>query len=98
MNVKSILKSPVRQTILVVIISGVVSLILSLILLYVNRVANAEFLNNCTNVTFCLARRNVVSAFLYDILGDFSTVTRYIAELGVVVLITQLIYRVIKRR
>jgi hypothetical protein len=92
MNIRNLLKSSLKQTVIIIIVSLVISLILSTVIMYMDRVAND------VAVARYYTNKSLFLSFLYDVIGDFSVISRFIGEFGIVLLIAQLIDRMAKRR
>jgi hypothetical protein len=97
MSIKKLLNNPIRFSVLTIVAAIAVSIIFNIVILYIQRVALAEgqfeegALRNYLN-------SNLAMAFVYRFSADFSTISRYIAELASVLLVVQLIYTAIQRR
>lgn len=86
-----VLKSPIRNTATLLAISVIGYLIFSLLSLYLARVMCSE-----SYVTAGSCQGTNLQVFISMILNDFELIFRIIAELSVVVLIGQAVYRIAK--
>jgi hypothetical protein len=96
MNLTKLLKLSLRKTVFAIIISALLSLLLSLLVIYIDRIVNSNSIK-CGDVAFCLVHTNVLLGIGFSTLNDLAVITRYIFELSVIFLIAQAIYRIIKR-
>lgn len=96
MSIKSLLNARVKYTIITVIFSTVLFLLLSITILYMDRVALSHSSPMFSSIALYY-RENIVLSILRVLILDFSTITKYVAELSVVLLIAQLIYKLIQR-
>ena len=89
-SLKMIVKSPVRNTAIILAVSLIVYYLFSLLSLYLARVMCAEsFINtgSCHGTNFQM--------FISTILSDFVLLSRIIAELSILILVGQIAYRVV---
>lgn len=89
---KNLLKAPIRNTVIILMVSLLAYLVLTFISLFLTRVmCAASYLDtgSCHGTN--------LQMFSSVILNDFEFLFRITAELSVVVLISQLIYRIAKK-
>ncbi len=97
MNIKTALKSSIKPTLLIIAISFTLSVLFSMVVLYMNRVALAEG-KTIGSAIFYFNDISLALGFVYRVVGDLAVIARYVAELSALFLIVQLVYRVFKRR
>lgn len=90
---QNILKSPIRNTVIFFSVSFITYLFFALASLYLTRImcaASFDTTSSCSGTN--------LQMFISTILNDFEFIFRTATELSVVVLISQGIYRLVRRR
>jgi len=91
------MKRPVKITAIVIVISITVYLVASTILLYLDRIINAQNELRCQGVTNCYQIASVPMRILHTVVYDFRSLAEYAVEIAFLFIIAQLIYRVVRR-
>ena len=91
------MKRPVRFSAIAIVVSITVYLVASTILLYLDRVINAQNELRCQNVPNCFQIASIPMQILHTIVYDFRSLAEYAVEIAVLFVIAQLIYRVVRR-
>ena len=97
MKFSTLMKRPVRFSAIAIVVSITVYLVASTILLYLDRVINAQNELRCLNVTNCFQIASVPMQILHTVVYDFRSLSEYAVEITVLFVIAQLIYRVVRR-
>jgi len=94
MKFSTLMKRPVRFSAIAIVISITVFLVASTILLYLDRIINAQNEIRCQNVTNCFQIASIPMQILHTVMYDFRSLAEYAVEIAVLFVISQFIYRV----
>lgn len=96
MKFSTLMKRPVRLSVITIVISIAVFLVASTIVLYLDRVINFQNGLECQNVPSCFRIASVPMQVLHTVVYDFRSLAEYAVEIAVLFVIAQLIYRVVR--
>lgn len=96
MNIRTLLRGSIKPTIIIIVVSIMLSILLTMIIFYMDRVAMADSQATQSVVRY-FNGKSLFLGFTYRIVDDFSIITRFIAEIGIVFLIMQLTSRIFRR-
>jgi len=97
MNIRNMLKWPVRHTVIVIFVSVVLFLMFTWIVRGLDQTIDAQNIGRCAGLTDCRLHVSATTKAIHYLAYDFQTLVRYAGELGIALLIAQALYKVRNR-